>query len=94
MSSVYETCSADLARCPDQRCDELEITVATLCPQDCISTLYHRHHNYHHHDNVAINTLQKLNSLVIALTISALELIAVASPKFCSRGYGRVAHGF
>jgi len=38
ISSYYETCSADLATCPDHSCDELEMIVPALCPQDCIST--------------------------------------------------------
>jgi len=44
ISSLYETCSPDLSTCPNQRCDELEMTIPTLCPQDCISTS--RYHSF------------------------------------------------
>ncbi|XP_078044954.1 protein kinase receptor Ret oncogene [Augochlora pura] len=34
-SEHYQTCSPDLAYCPDNRCDELESLDPRICPQDC-----------------------------------------------------------
>nr|XP_033321805.1 proto-oncogene tyrosine-protein kinase receptor Ret isoform X1 [Megalopta genalis] len=34
-SENYQTCSPDLAYCPDNRCDELESLDPRICPQDC-----------------------------------------------------------
>ncbi|KYN39021.1 Proto-oncogene tyrosine-protein kinase receptor Ret [Trachymyrmex septentrionalis] len=37
MSEYYSTCSPNLSYCPDNECDELELNVPHICPQDCIS---------------------------------------------------------
>ena len=34
-SKEYGTCSPNLTTCPDQICDELEMTFQSVCPQDC-----------------------------------------------------------
>ena len=31
----YETCSSSLESCPNYHCDELEMAIPQLCPQDC-----------------------------------------------------------
>ncbi|XP_058807437.1 uncharacterized protein LOC131673446 isoform X2 [Phymastichus coffea] len=36
MTEKYETCSPDLATCPDNACDELEQLDPRICPQDCV----------------------------------------------------------
>ncbi|CAM9196400.1 unnamed protein product, partial [Lampetra fluviatilis] len=38
LSSNFSTCSPDLQRCPDGRCDALERHQPQLCPQDCAPT--------------------------------------------------------
>ena len=38
LTAEYSTCSPDLAHCPDRHCDELEVMVPLLCPQDCART--------------------------------------------------------
>ena len=76
ISSYYETCSGNLATCPDLDCDELEMSVPALCPQDCISAYIARHSSLVYF-TVSLEVTSNRYFLRVRLSVSK-DLIAAA----------------
>ena len=77
ISSYYETCSGNPATCPDLDCDELEMSVPALCPQDCISAYIARHSIISSLLPVSLEVTSNRYFLRVRLSVSK-DLIAAA----------------